>query len=526
MLKAEIALHDLSCHPSWNNGVLAIGDSWVKPHRHAALETLFVCTEGQWLLVVRERHATASTSEMDITGPVSAERFDELYRACLVWPLDYVMVEVAKAGHRMRVRSGAYGVAPVYCRATTNALAVSWDLADFLAHPLSMNIDIASHFLALGSIYSAQHICSGITMLTERASVFVEPGRARYQYPAAVDTALASPAQLDADEAEEAFGKLLHGIVMARPAVANEIAVELSGGMDSATVASALTKAYGAVASRGILLSGDERTIQVERREKIAQRLGLRDQTVDIDAHLPTLDLQPGERMVYPHAELYIEAFDNLWGSAKAQGRELLFTGVGGDELFPAYQDETVQKTGTDGSLVGDAREYAGKLLTPRARSAIQSSRMFDAPTGPVPVSSLLAGACQAPHMLRHGLWPVNPLSDPRLVAFCHRLPRASRHGRATMRGYLGTRLGDDVFPLHYVKETFARVLPELISRHAKTLASQLRECALADLGLVDHRAALALLNQVATTRSDAPAAPLIAFLWLERFARQLSNGS
>lgn len=523
MLKAEIALHDLSCHPDWNDGVLTIGGSWIRPHKHSALETLFVCTDGQWFLVVRERHVTASTPEVDISGQVSAERFDELYRACLVWPLDYVMVEVAQAGHRMRVRSGAYGVAPVYCRATNDALSISWDLADFLVHPLSMDVDIASHFLAAGSIYSAQHICSGITMLTERASIFVEPGKARYQYPVAVDASIAPSSTLDEEEAEDAFGRLLHGIVTARPAIADEIATELSGGMDSATVACALTKAHGAVASRGILLSGNERSIQVARREKITQRLGLHDETVDIDAYLPTLDLQPGGRKMYPHAELYLEAFDSLWESAKAQGRQLLFTGVGGDELFPAYQNESAQGVGADGALVDEARAHAAKLLTPRARAAIRTSRMFDAPAGPIPVSSLLASTCQAPHMLRHGLWPVNPLSDPRLVAFCYRLPRASRHGRATMRRYLRARLGDDVFPLHYVKETFARVLPSLISLHAKTLLSQLRECALADLGLVDHHAALSLLDQVATTRSDAPAAPLISFLWLERFARQLS---
>ena len=148
---------------------------------------------------------------------------------------------------------------------------------------------------------------------------------------------------------------------------------------------------------------------------------------------------------------------------------------------------------------------------------------MFDAPASPIPVSSLLASTCQAPHLLRHGLWPVNPLSDPRLVAFCHRLPHAGRHRRGAMRRYLGRHLGADVFPPDYAKETFARVLPDLISRHEKQLAAQLRECALADHGLVDHGAALALLKEVAATRGDASAAPLIAFLWLERFVRQLA---
>ncbi len=522
MLKAEIALRDLSCAPEWRDGMLAIGAGWIKPHAHAALETLFAHTQGQWMLVVRERHAGMPSREEDVHATLDAKAFDELHRACLMWPLDYVMIEVAQAGHRIKLRSGMYGAAPVYCRSTTDALSVSWDLADFLAGPAFIDFDIASVFLALGSPYSAQTILSGVTMLTERAVIFAEPGRARYHYPAAVEVGARSTASTFDGEADDAFEKLLHGIVSARPAEGKRIAVELSGGMDSATVACALTRAFGRVASKGILLSGEERQPQIARREKIGQRLGLIDGTVDIDAYPPTLDLQPGERKVYPHAELYLEAFDRLWGSATAEGREWLFTGVGGDELFPTYQDEA-EHAAPGSALVEQARHHATRLLTPRAQAAVRASRMFDAPASPIPVSSLLASTCQAPHLLRHGLWPVNPLSDPRLVAFCHRLPHAGRHRRGAMQRYLGRHLGADVFPPNYAKETFARVLPDLISRHEKHLASQLRECALADHGLVDHGAALALLKEVAATRGDAPAAPLISFLWLERFVRQLA---
>lgn len=294
MLKAEIALRDLSCQPEWREGALAIGDSRIEPYAHAALETLFAHTEGQWIFVVRERHANVSSHGHVGSGPLNAQQFAELHRACLMWPLDYVMIEVAKAGHRIKIRSGMFGVAPVYCRARTDTLSASWDLADFLVGPLSIDLDIASRCLALGSIYSAQHICSGITMLTERAVLFAEPGKASYHYPAAVESGAQPVKSLDAAEAEEAFGKLLHDIVSKRPASGRRIATELSGGMDSATVACALTKAYGTVSSRGILLGGEERGIQVARRAKLVERLRLIDETVDIDSRPPTLDLRTG----------------------------------------------------------------------------------------------------------------------------------------------------------------------------------------------------------------------------------------
>jgi asparagine synthase (glutamine-hydrolysing) len=140
-----------------------------------------------------------------------------------------------------------------------------------------------------------------------------------------------------------------------------------------------------------------------------------------------------------------------------------------------------------------------------------------------VPTTSLLTHACRGPDQLRHGLWPVNPLSDPSLVAFCHRLPRDHREGREVMRQYLQARLGNEAFPRGYTKETFIHVLPRLISQHAETIASQLQECALADLGLVDQRAALKLLHTVATTQAAGPMSALASFLWLERCVRQMS---
>jgi asparagine synthase (glutamine-hydrolysing) len=91
------------------------------------------------------------------------------------------------------------------------------------------------------------------------------------------------------------------------------------------------------------------------------------------------------------------------------------------------------------------------------------------------------------------------------------------------MRRYLESRLGGDVFPKGYLKETFAHVLPALVARHADRLLAQLRECALADLGLVDRDAVARLVRHVAATLSHPATSALASFLWLERCARQAS---
>ena len=89
------------------------------------------------------------------------------------------------------------------------------------------------------------------------------------------------------------------------------------------------------------------------------------------------------------------------------------------------------------------------------------------------------------------------------------------------MQRYLQQQLGEDTFPAGYRKETFEQVFPALIAAQAGMLTEQLRECALADLGLVDRRGVMALLDAVAASQARAPTAVLVSFLWMERLARQ-----
>ncbi len=518
MLKADIAWSDLSHNPEWRQESIVLGNGQIIPYRHAALETLLVRTKGRWFAVVRERRAGVDSDDAVTVETVTAERFDELHRSCLLWPLDYVMVEVAQRGCRIKLRAGVLGSAPVYCQATQEKVLISWDFADFLAGKLPVDFETASCSLALEQVYSARQICVGVHLLTERATFYLEPGGAQYRYPAAFEVPVPLPSQ-EGGDVVASFGQLLQRAIVMRPMTADRIAVELSGGMDSATVACALAATYGSVKSQGILVGDDCRLPQVERRQQIVARLGLSDETVDIDALPPSLDLRPGVRKEYVNTEYYLEAFEALWGAAHAQGRDLMFTGLGGDELFMGLGDFGSDHVAHDLKL-SESQRYARQLLTPRALNAACSLKAFDAPAGPVP--SVMAGVSKAHHVMRHGMWPINPLSDPNLTIFCYQLPQEHRRKRDTMRRYLRACLGEEVFPHDYAKETFAQVFPRLIAQHRTTIAAQLHECVLADLGLIDRSAVIALLDEVAITQAVAPTSPLVRFLWMERFVRQL----
>jgi asparagine synthase (glutamine-hydrolysing) len=529
VIKADIALRDLSFQPSWNDGHVTVGNSRITPYPHDSLETLLVRATDQWFVIVRERQASSHQLSVTPRGAFIPEHVDDaefhrLYQECVLWPLDYIMVEVARAGHRLRIRAGVLGSVPVYCRATDDRVTVSWDSGDLASGPVAIDAEIASHRLALHTIYSARQLCVGVTMLTERASLHVEPGRATYRYPEPVAESFPSEDLAERDVLQ-AFSDALHRAVSMRPLAKGGTSIELSGGMDSATVATTLAMHGEGIASKGILLDGAVRAPQVERRTAIVRRLGLLDDTVDITSYPPELDLAVAPDQPYGfYRDFYLEACSALWSSASAQGRHILLTGIGGDELFPAYASEMSTAGIQNPEWVHQSSVYAESLMTPHALNAARSLRTFDAPASPVPTTSLLAHACRSSDLLRHGQWPINPLSDPRLVAFCHRLPKDSRRGREVMRQYLQSHLGSDVFARGYVKETFADVLPPLVSLHAKSLARQLGECALADLGLVNRKAVLDLLLKVVETRAHSPTSAFASFLSLERSARQASS--
>lgn len=524
MLKANIALADLAHVPQWIDGAIALGASRLVPFHHPALETLLVRTDGQWLAAVRERRSDAGAPATCLD--VDAAEFERRHRECLLWPLDYVMVEAAQAGCRIKVRAGVFGSLPVYARATDDRLDLSWEAADLTRAPTALDIEIASHRLALHTVYSARQLGVGIVMLTERASLSVEPGKASYQYPTPARSTEPAPAG-EADALLADFAACLREALASRPFVAERAALELSGGMDSATVACGLADMHGPLASLGILLEGDTRLPQLARRQAIVERLRLRDRTVEIADFPPSLDLRPPpDRSLGFNQEYYLEACAALWDIARGQGCDRLYTGLGGDELFPDYVHELAGDAAGEALEVQRERTHRAeveRLLTPRAREAARSLHCFGAPPGPVPATALAAQACRAPDIARRGLWPVNPLSDPRLAHFCHRLPVEHRRHRALMRRHLQARLGEATFPAGYRKETFEQVFPQLIARHAGSLSEQLRECALADLGLVDPRGVRHLLDTVAATQARAATAPLVSFLWLERYARQLA---
>lgn len=532
MIKANIDVRDLAkYHPSFVDGKVIFGGSEIAPFKTSYLQTVLIRGVNRWFVAVWESGLKGDGWEL--TGDESGQEFDDehymrVHEAAVSVASNFVLIEVVRDAYsaRLRVLSGLGGVAPIYASVAAYRVTLSWDFADLVSRGLhAIDFEVAAHLLSLRTIYSSRQICTGISMLTERSSLYVDSdGEASFVYPPAANAVSPLPV-CDGIDLVASFGELIEHAVSARGLSSSSCALELSGGMDSAAVACAVAySGLQSVRSWGIILADHHRDAQSSRRAAIVARLGLVDKCVDVAAFMPNVVPEASSRpLEHPLGELYLEAFNALWVSARGSGCDAVLSGIGGDELFPLFDVDYGLTTSSVGGRMAAVRKLSRSLLTSRAAEVARQTPIFAAPNGPIPRTDLLAHVCRSPYLLRHGLWPINPLCSPHLVAFCHRLPLPYRAERALLREYLSQKIGVDLFPVNYEKETFDRVLPEMISLHHREILASLSDCALADFGLVKVDRVRTLVSNVARTQDISSTAPLAFLLSLERFVRQIS---
>ena len=116
----------------------------------------------------------------------------------------------------------------------------------------------------------------------------------------------------------------------------NQVAVDLSGGLDSTAVAAtAASIASGRVRSYGMIMPGQPGVWQTHRRNAVVRRFRLHDRNFQCVDQPP---FNPRSRRIrddatVPWGEFYDEAVGVLLDLARKDGASLIFTGMGGDEL-------------------------------------------------------------------------------------------------------------------------------------------------------------------------------------------------
>lgn len=419
----------------WIGNEWQAGDNRIIPYPHPSLEHHMI-TDGVAVAVIsRERRRDDPVTVAGRPQEVSEKAFRDELASAKRWPLDSLVLRADAS--RVSVQAGIWSVAPLYLTTSATDFIGSWDIADLqeYADASALSDREVARLLTRRHRYGHETLWSSIYRLTERSTACHRNGQLSLSYPEAAEHTLPRRLRAGADVLA-AFDELLAVAVGRRAFDAERSAIELSGGLDSATVAAGLSAGYGgAVTAAALLLDGSLGVKQRNRRDMMLEAFGFRDDIViPAPEHLPfNPDGSRGRALpTSPYAEPWVEAKQPMMEALRERDVRWSFGGVGGDELTSLRDFER-----DPASPRTDTTSWIGT----RTAAAAAASEDGIAPATVIHESTLLAFTSRAPQFLRNGLWPVSPLADPKLIRFCEWLPLPWRKYKTLQRLSLA-RLG------------------------------------------------------------------------------------
>lgn len=521
MLSLDVAVADLAGIWVRDGAAVAGGSSWIRPLSNPALETLYLTTDKRSLVVVRERAAGCAATQP--TSVLPAGQYDRRRGELLDWPLEFCAAEIDHGCRLLRLHAGRWGTAPMHLAVAEDRLIGSWSLADLRPHlsGARLNGDWIVRYLGRRRNYSRETVFADVVRLTERAGAVFDVDGLALAYPSAAAHVQPRGLRPGADVAG-AYAEILDG-VLRRWDFGGPVAVELSGGLDSAMVAlGAAELGPESVITCGILIGGDAGGQQIRRRQAMIARGGYQDISVAV---LPPYN--PGGHRAAglpfgPEDEPYAEALDGELTAVMAAGPRVVLTGIGGDELLSLRPAEREPE-----ALAAARRRPVAALLTGPARERLEAleSQETGAPATVVNEPSLSAIASRSPVFLRHGCWPVSPLCAPELIQFCEWLPVEWRRGKRLHSELLrrAGHGGDVVTPP--LRENFAHVMDAGLRAHGlPALRRALPGSVLVDAGYLDQDAVDRHLRQAMSDDRPEPLEGLYEAVTLELSLRSLQS--
>jgi asparagine synthase (glutamine-hydrolysing) len=470
------------------DGGFMLGRSRIFPVRHRLLRTDVIESDDRLVIISRERFAD-DPEGMEVLSGLSDSALEERLDALADHLLDFAVLTIDKRSRTVSYRASPLISIPIYLVADSDGVSIDWDYTRLLGdRDVEIVWDIALAQIAGISTYGPKTIIEGVYRATADAMLTASVSGVDVQLPESIEHDGPHDVSPDADLESQLFATI-GAILEARPIDRDRIAVELSGGMDSALTAIALATVAGpGVMSIGAQFAGAMGAAQRERRSMLRGHGGFDDLSIPAERFAPfsPASLRRTRYGVWPEDENYPEMFEAIFAMLRAAGIDTIVSGLGGDELYIAY-------AGEEGAPDRNGL-CACPFLTARGLSIATGARSRY-PVGWLQETCWSGAASQSQRVLRYGLWPIHPYHSPALARFVSRLPRRYRRDRRLLRDTLGKLLGNDAFAAAYVKETFKPVALRGIAENRDYLIDLVRRSRLSRHPDIDDEAILAALS-------------------------------
>jgi len=478
MLQGCIRLSDLNNPVSTKGRDLFLGESYIRPFTHNLLDQIIVERPDGFDFLTYEKSLLLRDAVFE---KWKAERsFGELRAHLESAGVDYLLVRTVAPLRLVQLTAGQIGTAPVYLTLTDDVLWLDWSISDIVKHT-SRTLDPvhAAAFLTGKNDYGTHTLFRDVHRVAAGTTFDVSDRTVRISHAEASPGLTVTPLEEGADPRSLLF-RGMRAVFQTRMFNPATTAAEISGGMDSAIAALALSEAYGpGLRSSGAIFAGDMGASQQARRQLIIDKGGFIDLPIDATQHAPygPNSVRRAPLGVYADDENYPELFEFALGRLREAGIDTLISGQGGDELYPCYSFEL------DRPPPGEPK--VGKLLTDKTRELV-TQRTKTYPNLRLLQSCWVSAAGRTERSLRHGIWPIYVYHAPQVTSFTFRLPLEWREKRNLHKRTLTWLLDDDVFETDYTKETFRPLYVQGVMENQDSLRQVFRTSRLADMGLVD----------------------------------------
>lgn len=488
MFAADIAFSDLKAPVDIIGGSLLLGSSRITPFAHRMLRSLVIETDMTISVACMERFRDDPQGLDHIRpndGRAIAERLDDV-RSHL---LDWALLTLDRVDGTISYETSQIHSAPVYLRAASGRLAIDWDCTRLL-RDTQAPIDwpgLMAHVAGLAP-YTPETLVTGLYRSLAGARLVARGQSIEAHLPAPAEMPGAQALSQGAS-AENLLFDTVKALLAARDVDPRQLAVELSGGMDSALVGLAAADIWGTgLLSYGAQFDGAMGDAQRERRQLLCDHCGFEDIALPASRFLPfsPRGARRGQFGVWPQDESYPEIFETIFDLLYRAGIDTLVSGFGGDELYAVYlgeesDDEGESPPGGHAYLTEHGREVAREGAGAGLRGLVADT-------------SWLSAAGRSQRLLRRGIWPIYPYINPVLARFAASLPWEYRRDRTVLRRLLSQRLGNPVFENRYVKESFRDVALRGIIEHRDYLQAMLLRSPIFDPEMIHRDRLLAAL--------------------------------
>jgi len=345
---------------------------------------------------------------------------------------EYLRGSIDAAVPRLKIQRDEYCTLPIFTSVSENYCLVSDDMEELLKTvPTKLKVnELALSQLLIAPYITKYTLFNGVELLTERQLLDWLPSRPK------INIAKTLPAIKEGTTDPKIFKQVLENVLESYwyKVSGNQVGFEMSGGIDSATMPAYISHLTGQQLLLGSMgFDNSFKETQNQKFSDFSQLFPSKHLIAPINPKTdyplsrffePELNLQA----FYQYQEIYTEVLSRLADLLQINNVEVVFTGIGGDELFEHHVAvPAIDKPIIPAYFTKNARNLFKNLkhFSPINR---RSSLLAD--------SAYFAGQSRNKIYIDRGIWPVAPLADPRLYEYCQGLPLSYKSNKNILRAY------------------------------------------------------------------------------------------